>query len=102
MGYKETCPGCNSHTSDIAQAFFNDQPCPTCGLSAAAAREIMVIRQARADEAIKAEFEKLRLRADRAEQSRDALQECVNDLRETLRQFDERMQSENRREWNER
>lgn len=48
-----TCPGCDSHTSDIRRAFENDQPCPTCGLSAAA-YELIGVKRSQADDRVKA------------------------------------------------
>lgn len=52
-----SCPGCDSHSSSILRAFQEDRPCPYCGLSAEATREIEDIREARANEALKAQLE---------------------------------------------
>jgi hypothetical protein len=49
MSEKLTCPGCNSHTSEIFRAISTDDPCPYCGLSARAIIEIDRVRSARAD-----------------------------------------------------
>lgn len=99
MSYKETCPGCDAHTSDVARAFANDQRCPSCGLSAAAAKEIMVVRQARADDAIKAEFAGLRLRADRAERDYERVNSVLSEIREVLREFDREDERIIREDW---
>lgn len=42
-----TCFGCGSHGEPIAEALREAQPCPVCGLSAAAAAEVRTIRFAR-------------------------------------------------------
>lgn len=70
--FKVHCPGCGDYSSAIGMAFSNGDPCPTCGLSAAALAEITSVRATHANDAVKAEFEKLCVRADLAE-SRVAL-----------------------------
>ena len=58
MADKMTCPGCGSHTSAILRAFDEGESCPTCGLSATAAVEIIAVRATRANAEVKAMFEK--------------------------------------------
>ena len=36
MSEKMTCPGCDSHTSAVLNAYESDGECPYCGLSAEA------------------------------------------------------------------
>lgn len=64
-----TCPACKAHTSSVRAAFLDHRPCPSCGLSAYAAQEILAIRQRHADaEAdLTARCAQLVIRADRAE-----------------------------------
>lgn len=90
MTYKETCPGCNSHTTCVAHARANGDPCPNCGLSADTATEIMTIRRGQADDAVKATFAELRLRTDLAERQNEALIECLDKIREALNEYDTR------------
>lgn len=99
MSFKQTCPGCNSHASDVAHAFADGEPCPFCGLSAGAAKEIMAVQQARADDAVKAEFAALRLRADRAERDRDRVASVLTSIREALAELDREDERIERDEW---
>jgi hypothetical protein len=64
---KTTCPGCGAHSSSVTEAFASGQPCPFCRLSAAAAAEVVAVREARADGKLKATAEEALLRAGRAE-----------------------------------
>lgn len=71
---KRECPGCDSWTSAVGEAFRDGDPCPYCGLPAEAVRlidearerhvsEDLITRYAAADErARKAETEARRLR----------------------------------------
>jgi O-phosphoseryl-tRNA(Cys) synthetase len=76
---KMTCPGCGSHGSAVLMAFGDDRPCPSCGLSADAAHEIIAVQRKRADEALKAELSEALRRADRAETERDELKRKLAD-----------------------
>ena len=67
MSDKMTCPGCDAHTSDVAQAHYEDQPCPYCGLSASAMREILAVRRKQADEELKTAAEDALVKLGRAE-----------------------------------
>lgn len=89
MSYKETCPGCGSHTTEVAHARANDEPCPRCGLSSAAATEIMTVRRGQADDAVKAEFADLRKRADRAERDNQVLGNILGQIYEALREWEQ-------------
>jgi hypothetical protein len=62
-----TCPGCCATLSVITQAFQNDQPCPSCGLSASAAHEVIAVRQRNADEELKAKAADALVKLGRAE-----------------------------------
>lgn len=96
MSYKETCPGCGSHTTDVASARINGDPCPRCGLSADASTEIMTVQRGRADEAVKAEFADLRKRADRAERAAEVL----GQIREALNEWEQFTEQRARDEFN--
>ncbi|MFG3340551.1 hypothetical protein [Glycomyces sp. NPDC048151] len=63
---KRTCPGCNSWSSSIGIAWRNGDPCPSCGLSAAAAAEIDEIRDKRGNDELKERLEKALLERDAA------------------------------------
>ena len=84
IGGKMTCPGCGSHGSAVLMAFGDDRPCPSCGLSADAAREILAVQRKRGDEALKAELSEALRRAGRAETERDALRRRLDDSVSTL------------------
>ncbi len=82
-----TCPGCQSHSSDILNDFTDGVPCRYCGLSAAAAFEIQGVRQSRADDALKGRVEELvkeadqwRRRAERAENFVVGISDAVGDF----------------------
>jgi hypothetical protein len=81
---KIECPACNSYTSDVARAFRDDRPCPTCGLSAEAAAEILAVRTARADEALKGRLEAALVRAGKAEAEASSLRIRLEAVREAL------------------
>lgn len=65
MGERMTCPGCFLHTSSVLHAFADDEPCPSCGLSAEAAIEIDSIRSGRADEKLKEQLTEALKEVDR-------------------------------------
>jgi hypothetical protein len=47
MSVKETCPGCDAHTSSVYAAFRDGDPCPYCGHEQAAQeRARMALRDA--------------------------------------------------------
>ena len=73
MSDKMTCPGCDSRTSSVLRAFEEGHPCPSCGLSADAAGEILRIQRARADEGLKRELaEAVKARAVAERKARSA------------------------------
>lgn len=67
MGSKEQCPGCGGYTSAIGEAFGRGENCPSCGLPAKTALEVLAVRQSRADKAIRDLAEEAAVRAGRAE-----------------------------------
>lgn len=67
MSTKAECPGCGSCTSAIWSAFREGRPCPVCGLSAAAADEVLAARRKSADKELVAKYEEAIKRADKAE-----------------------------------
>ena len=79
-----TCPGCGSHTSSILFAVRDGEPCPSCGLSAAAILEITSVKASRADEALKQqtaaaleELDRWRTRALTAEQLLETIRQAL-------------------------
>lgn len=89
MSEKMTCPGCGSHTSDVLRAFAADEPCPYCGLSSAAAVEVMAVRAVKADAALKEMTERVikerdewRKRALAAEYRFGHLKDALEDMSE--------------------
>lgn len=81
MAEKMTCPACNARLSDIRRAFLDGEPCPNCGLSADAAREIEAIRMKRGDEKLKADLEAALIRAGKAETEAARLRRQLDHLR---------------------
>lgn len=86
MSQKMTCPGCNSHTSDVFYAVERDDPCPYCGLPAESILAVDVVRQSRADQGLKEKFIEAEVRAGKAEAERDRLREQLREIREVLGQ----------------
>lgn len=84
MSAKLTCPGCNSHTSDVLGAVRAGMPCPSCGLSASAITEVLTARERGANEELTAKYEAVVIRAGRAETEVRALRAKLEDLRELI------------------
>lgn len=84
MSEKMTCPGCSFHSSSVMAAFDDAEPCPSCGLSAAAALEIFGIRATRADVAVKAQAAEAIRRLDAAETRAAKAERLVERMREVL------------------
>lgn len=84
MSQKMTCPACTSHTSSILQAVNDGQPCPHCGLSAAAIIEIESIAERRGDEALKAQLAEALVSADRARTRVAELERINRNVRSAL------------------
>ena len=57
MSNKMICPGCDSYTSAIYAAYEEEEPCPYCGLSHDAAKEIEAVRESRATAEFQAKYE---------------------------------------------
>lgn len=57
MSNKMCCPGCDSYTSAIYTAYQEEEPCPYCGLSHEAAKEIETVRESRATAEFQAKYE---------------------------------------------
>ena len=62
-----TCPGCGAHLSDVLRAYQEGRPCPSCGLSASAATEVLAVQQAQAAERLKDKAAAAAIRAGKAE-----------------------------------
>jgi DNA repair exonuclease SbcCD ATPase subunit len=95
---KMTCPGCNSHTSDVLRAFEDGAACPYCGLSAEATLEIQAVRKSRADEAIKVKCEQALKERDEAQRelrwAKQRLERLTGKLKEAARQLEQPLQEE--------
>jgi len=92
MASKMTCPACNAHTSSVLDKFDEGEPCPHCGLSADAAREILNIRKTQAEDALKDRMVVL-------VKERDAAIQEARLLRYRLRQVQEAMEAEPPDRW---
>jgi hypothetical protein len=78
------CPGCEAETSTIRAAFERDESCPSCGLSAEAAAQVLEVRARRGDERLRADLEAALKRADAAEQEVAVLRNQVRGVRAAL------------------
>lgn len=67
MTYKVQCPGCNTHTSEVARGYSEEGKCPACGLSQEVLHEIWRVREGHATAEVKAQFEEMAVRAGKAE-----------------------------------
>lgn len=90
MSEKLLCPGCNTYTSSVLEAWQMDEPCPKCGLSAEAISEVRGVRRRLADEALKTQCEHALIRADRAETRLRKLELALEYIRAALAKTEER------------
>lgn len=84
MSDKAECPACGSYSSTIRRAFGDGDPCPSCGLSADAAAEVMAIRRRDADAELTRRCEEATVRADRTETRVRQLEAALDGLQKTL------------------
>lgn len=87
-----TCPGCQSHTSDVLRAYDEDEPCPHCGLPASATDQVLAARRKAADADLTARYEELAVRVGRAESEAVRLRNVVDQFRDILDEFDKKSQ----------
>jgi hypothetical protein len=78
------CPGCGGISSSVLGAVRDGEPCPFCGLSAAAIMEVSAVSRRRGDEQLKADLEAALLRAGKAEQDRDQLRRVLETVKRAL------------------
>lgn len=88
MSEKMTCPGCQSHTSDVLRAYNDDEPCPHCGLPKSATTQVLAARKKAADADLTARYEELALRVGRAEGETVKLRNVVDQIRNILDELD--------------
>jgi hypothetical protein len=81
-----TCPGCGAHLSAVLRAHQEGRPCPSCGLSASAASEILAVRRSQADEQMRATAEAAVLRAGKAESELRVLRYRLHCVEEALKE----------------
>jgi hypothetical protein len=79
-----TCPGCGGHSSSVLMAYYDEKPCPFCGLSNEAMSEILSIQRSRADEKLKAQLAEEIKRRSAAEQKAALLQRQIDEIRHVL------------------
>lgn len=84
MADKETCPGCDSTTSNVLRAFEDGEPCPHCGLSASAAQEIDAARERHANAELTEKYAEAVKRADKAEQEASELRRYLADVKAVI------------------
>jgi hypothetical protein len=90
---KMTCPGCDSRTSGVLDAFDRYEPCPYCGLSYESSAELSEKRRTvgvlRANDEVKAIADAALLRAARAEAERNRLRRQLAGVRAALAEEEE-------------
>lgn len=81
---KMECPGCGGVSSSVLAKVQDGEPCPFCGLSASAIREIHDVRRRKADEELRGRLEKALIERDRAVAEAAALRRAVYGARRAL------------------
>lgn len=84
MSEKLECPGCGALSSSVLARAEQGEPCPFCGLSAAAIYEIHRVRRRKADEDLKDRLEKALIERDRAVAEAAALRRVVSGVRQAV------------------
>lgn len=84
MSEKTECPGCLAYTSSVRHAFDNGEPCPSCGLSASAAAEVVAVRRRRCDEQTKDELGEALLLIDRRDRELAIARRTIEDVRRAV------------------
>ncbi len=84
MSAKEWCPACDAVTSNVRSAFERGEPCPHCGLSAAAAAELLAARARGAETELVERTARAELRAERAEGESARLRDVLTRARQVL------------------
>jgi hypothetical protein len=78
------CPGCGAVSSSVLLKVADGEPCPYCGLSAAAVLEIAGVRRKQADEELKERLERALIDLDRAQAEAAKLRAVVSSARSAL------------------
>jgi len=84
MADKSECPGCGAYLSSVRTALRDGDPMPCCGLSHAAAMEITVIRETKANESVTRLAEDAITRADAAERELAKLRRWMQRVRSVV------------------
>lgn len=89
MGERLECPACESETSTVLIRFRDGEPCPYCGLSAAAMAEIFDARKRGADKALMTKYTEAVKRADKAEREVSHLRSKLSRIEQALKDDEE-------------
>jgi uncharacterized OB-fold protein len=84
VGNRAWCPACDDETSTIWAAFERGEDCPYCGLSAAAAAELVEFRRRGAEFALVVSTAQAERRAQEAERESARLRKLLARAREAL------------------
>lgn len=84
MSEKQWCPACDAVTSNVRSAFEDGRPCPHCGLSAAAAAELVEAKARGAEFALVVDTARAVRRAEEAEAESRRLRELLDRARRVL------------------
>lgn len=84
MADKQWCPACDSLTSTLKRAYDEYEPCPSCGLTNEAWREVLQVRQARDDDAMAVRFTELRTANDKLQREQAELHLKINQMKSAV------------------
>lgn len=85
MADKMECPGCESYTSGILQAFEEGAPCPVCKLSHDAMKAVLAAQESHANTALTEKFTEAIKRADKLEKENRTLRYRLLEIERALK-----------------
>jgi hypothetical protein len=77
-----TCPACRNHLSSILAAYRDGEDCPSCGLPADAAKEVLAAIKRGADSELADKYADMASRALTAEQQVRELGDRLREIRD--------------------
>lgn len=87
MSEKMGCPACSAYSSSVWLAYWDDKPCPHCGLTADVAEQILSIRARKANEELTEKCAALMVELDAAKRSNKALIERLDQVADAMEGF---------------
>lgn len=84
MSDKMECPGCESCTSTMLEAYNRGRSCPYCGLSASAIDDVLAARRRHADADLTAKYEEAVKRTDKAERELALVRQHLRQIKDAV------------------